>query len=56
MKTLGLLIFLFTSFGIAGCDINEGPAEKAGENIDNAVDKTGDAIDDAGDKIRDKTQ
>lgn len=59
MKTLPILVllaFLFTGLGIAGCDVNEGPAEEAGENIDNAVDKTGDAIEDAGDKIQDKTQ
>ena len=56
LPILALLAFLFTSLGIAGCDMSQGPAEKAGENIDNAVDDTGDAIEDAGDKIRDKTQ
>lgn len=59
MKTLPklvLLTFLFASLGIAGCDMNEGAAEKAGEKIDNAVDEAGDALEDAGDKIRDKTQ
>lgn len=59
MKTLpilALLAFLFASLGITGCDMSEGPAEKAGEKIDNAVEETGDAIEDAGDEIRDKTQ
>lgn len=59
MKTLpilALLAFLFAGLGIAGCDVSEGPAEKVGENIDNAVDETGDAIENAGDKIHDKTQ
>ncbi len=63
MKTLpilALLAFLFAALGIAGCDVSKGPAEKAGENIDDAIDKTGDAMEDAmedaGDEIRDKTQ
>ena len=59
MKTLpilALLAFLFASLGIAGCDMSEGPAEKVGEDIDNAVDETGDAMEEAGDTIRDKTQ
>ena len=37
--------------GLSGCE--KGPAEKAGESIDNAVDKTGQQIDKAGDKIKD---
>ncbi|KXS32467.1 MAG: hypothetical protein AWT59_1378 [Candidatus Gallionella acididurans] len=36
---------------LSGCE--KGPAEKAGESIDNAVDKTGQQIDKAGDKIKD---
>ena len=59
MKTLpilALLVFMFAGLGIAGCDTSEGPAEKVGEDIDNALEETGEAIEDAGDKIRDKTQ
>jgi hypothetical protein len=36
---------------LSGCE--EGPAEKAGKAIDNAVDKTGQQIEKAGDKIED---
>ena len=36
---------------LSGCE--KGPAEKAGEQIDKAVDKTGQQIDKAGDKIED---
>jgi hypothetical protein len=36
---------------LSGCE--KGPAEKAGESIDNAVNKTGQQIDKAGDKIKD---
>lgn len=31
----------------------KGPAESAGEKIDNAAEKTGDALKDAGDKAKD---
>lgn len=34
--------------GIAGCDMNDGPAEEVGENIDEAADELEDAVDDAG--------
>jgi hypothetical protein len=36
---------------LSGCD--EGPAEKAGKQIDKAVDKTGQQLERAGDKIGD---
>ncbi|MDA3922971.1 MAG: hypothetical protein PF501_20180 [Salinisphaera sp.] len=54
-----------STIGLAACD-NKGPAEKAGEKVDNATnkardamdnaaDKTGDAADKAGDKLKDST-
>lgn len=39
---------------LVGCDSNDGPAEKAGAKVDNAIDDAGDKIEDAGDKIEDK--
>lgn len=39
---------------LAGCDTNEGPAEEAGAEIDNAVESAGDSIEETGDKIEDK--
>jgi hypothetical protein len=36
---------------LAACE--KGPAEKAGQKIDNAADKAGDKIKDAGDKVKD---
>ena len=52
---------------LTGCESNDGPAEKAGEKIDNAmentsekidsaVEETGEEIEEAGDKLREKTQ
>ncbi|HSC68929.1 MAG TPA: hypothetical protein VLC79_14625 [Cellvibrio sp.] len=38
---------------LAACDSNDGPTEKAGEKVDNALDNTRDKLDDAGDKIKD---
>ena len=37
--------------GLAACE--KGPAEKAGESIDNAAKKVGDKMEEAGDKIKD---
>ena len=44
ITTLALTLFTF------GCD-SQGPAEKAGEKIDNAVESTKDAAGEAADKI-----
>lgn len=38
---------LLASLSITACDANKGPAEKAGEKVDQAVEDTGDAIEDA---------
>ena len=40
---------------LPGCE-QQGPAERAGENIDNAVEETGDQIEKAGDAIKDSAQ
>jgi hypothetical protein len=39
-------------FGLAACE-REGPAEKAGRNVDRAVDKAGKQIEKAGDRVQD---
>lgn len=56
MKITSLLaaMILAASALLSGCESNDGPVEKAGENIDNAIDDAGDKIEDAGDKIEDK--
>lgn len=53
-KNLILAMAIATPLVITGCDTTDGPAEEAGENIDNAVDHAGDRIEDAGDRIEDK--
>jgi len=52
-----LLLSATVLLGVAGlsggCD-EKGPAEKAGENIDNAASDAGHQLDKAGDKVSDK--
>lgn len=48
--TLALVLSLGT-LGLAACEDNEGPAERAGESIDNAAERAGEAMEDAGDEI-----
>lgn len=54
----GALFALLFALGggavLTGCE-EDGPAEEAGESIDEAIDDAGDAIEDAGDDIEDKT-
>ncbi len=39
--------------GLAACQKEEGPAERAGKAMDNAVKKAGEKIEKAGEKIQD---
>lgn len=39
--------------GLAGCQKEEGPAERAGKALDNAVQEAGRKIEQAGEKIQD---
>jgi len=54
LKNLMLTATAAMIFSLVGCDSNEGPAEKAGAKIDNAVEEAGDSIEEAGDKVEDK--
>ena len=38
---------------VGGCQKQEGPAERAGKQVDKAVEKTGQQIEKAGEKIQD---
>ena len=51
----GIVAAIVLSFALAGLTACEkkGPAEKAGESIDNAAKKVGDKMEEAGDKIKD---
>lgn len=56
LNTLALSALLLTTFiGLSACQ-EKGPAEKAGENIDNTVENMGDKIEDATDGAGDKLE
>jgi hypothetical protein len=55
------------TIGLAGCDTDPGPAERAGEEVDEmmqeteeqlqqAAEEAGESIEEAGDQIRDQTE
>lgn len=48
----GTLMMVALVTGLAGCE-KEGPAERAGKAVDNAVKKTGEKIEQAGEKVQD---
>lgn len=54
-RALALIAVLgLGSIGLAACD-ESGPAEEAGEAVDDAVESTGEAVEDAGDAAEDAT-
>ena len=54
VKYLGAALLAGTLFAtIPACQKQEGPAEKAGKAVDNAVDKAGQQMEKAGDEIQD---
>jgi hypothetical protein len=46
---------LLLGTGIVACEDSEGPAEKAGEKIDETMEEAGDKMEDAADTVEDKT-
>ena len=50
--TTCLIVGAILAFSFAGCE-QQGPAEKAGEAVDDAMDTMGDSVEDAGDAIED---
>ena len=55
-KPLALLAVVAFAASLAACEKKEGPMERAGKKVDNAVEKAGDKIEKAGDKIQDATK
>lgn len=52
-KVLSVLVILMLAFTLAACE-QEGPAEQAGEEVDEAVEEAGDTMEETGDAIEDK--
>lgn len=54
-SVLALLLLSGSSvFGLTACE-REGPAERAGEQVDEAVEEAGEEIEQAGDRARERT-
>lgn len=54
-KKLIVLVAVLLLGGLNGCE-KEGPAERAGEKIDNTIEQAGEKLEKAGDKAREATQ
>lgn len=52
-KVPALLVMAVLVAGLSACKKEEGPAERAGKAVDNAVQKAGEKIEQAGEKIQD---
>lgn len=50
-----ILIAGFLISGIVGCE-QQGPAEEAGEEIDESVEEAGEQMEEAGEQLEEKTQ
>lgn len=55
-KSILILSLVLLSFIITGCEQQQGPAERAGESIDQTLQDTGDAMDDASDDVKDSIE
>lgn len=56
MRKLGLALLIALMLGgVAACD-DQGPAEEAGENIDNAAENAGDSMEEAGEDMQDAAE
>ena len=51
-KSASLAAALAMMLAVAACE-KEGPAERAGKSVDNAVENTGEKIEPAGEKVQD---
>lgn len=49
-----LALALASTGTLTGCPDKKGPAEKAGEKLDNAAEEAGDKVEEAADEVEDK--
>ncbi len=50
------VIALSILVGVSGCQKEEGPAEKAGKKLDEAMEQAGQKLEEAGDKVKEATE
>ncbi|WP_251976931.1 hypothetical protein [Salinicola avicenniae] len=57
LKKMAMAMLLgLMAFGVVACDNDDGPAEQAGESVDDAVDDAGDAMEDTGENIQEEAE
>lgn len=54
--TAALAALLLAVAPITGCDRQEGPAEEAGEEIDQAVEEAGEQVEEAGEAVQESAE
>lgn len=54
--TMATAVLTVLLAALAGCQKQEGPAERAGKTIDNAVEKSGEKIDETKEKLGEKIE
>lgn len=56
MRKLGLVLLIgILSAGLVGCE-DEGPAEEAGENIDESMENAGEEVEEMGNEMEENAQ
>jgi predicted small secreted protein len=56
-KAIGVALLLaFLAVGLTACGDDQGPAEEAGENIDETMEEAGDEIEEAGDEMEEAAE
>ncbi|MCG6658242.1 hypothetical protein HOP52_10795 [Halomonas campisalis] len=57
MRKLGLLLLVtMMAVGVAACQDDPGPAEEAGQKIDEAMEEAGESIEEMGEEIQDAAE
>ncbi|MDI5890013.1 hypothetical protein [Halomonas rhizosphaerae] len=57
MRKLGLaLLIAMLGVGLAACEEEQGPAEEAGENIDESMDEMGEEMEEAGEEMEETAE
>jgi hypothetical protein len=56
VKNIALALSATLAIALVGCTERDGPAERAGERIDDAVSDARDRIEDAGDEVREAAE
>ncbi|MCH4561838.1 MULTISPECIES: hypothetical protein [Halomonas] len=57
LKRLGLaMLIAMMAGGLVACEDDPGPAEEAGQNIDEAMEDAGEGIEEMGDEIQDSAE